>query len=161
MVNIKNLPLKIGEIQEFKTQPKTQGLDSSLARAIVETKILPALIGLFPNVSHATKNDDLAELWIGGWALQIMTNHLTEAEIDHGIAGVVKVVMRHGNPPLSFSHFLEACRPDDLRAADLKARKSNFPTFLLQQDLLKNEGWLSARDRALSKIRKNCPEILS
>ncbi|MDD4887645.1 MAG: hypothetical protein PHO64_12105, partial [Thiomonas sp.] len=100
------------------------GFELRGALRLVEERILPALVGPYPNVHHAVRDPEMAELWIQGWASQILANGLTPVEIDEGLARVGSVLQAHGTPPLSFGHFLEACRPNaHLTGTDQEARK--------------------------------------
>ncbi|CDW96340.1 MULTISPECIES: hypothetical protein [unclassified Thiomonas] len=123
------------------------------ALRLVEERILPALAGPYPNVLRAVQDPEIADLWIQGWAAQVLANRLTPAEIDTGLAGVASVLQAHGSPPLSFAHFLEACRQDAQKMGrDLEAHRPCPPA--LCRDLRQDRQWCAARDEALAKLRK-------
>jgi hypothetical protein len=122
------------------------------ALRLTQDVILPNLAPLFPNVARATQDEDSAIAWCHSWAKQLVAHSLIEPEVQAGLGAIASVVQSHGSPPLSFSHFLQACRPNAQKiGSDLEAH-TPFP-LMLGRDRLKDEGWCRARDLALSKIR--------
>lgn len=126
-----------------------QLLDLARARA---RRLAAQLAPIFPVISAATKTAGGLDGWADAWGRQILSAGLSDTELLRGLKGVVQVAAAAGNPPLSFSLFLSACRPDShLTGSDAEAR--NAHPLLLTRDLLKDQGWCDARDRAIAKLR--------
>lgn len=135
-------------------EPDTQGalaLDAAKARA---RRLVTQLAPLFPNIAIQTKSEPGLDLWIDSWARQILGAELSDRELLHGLKTVATVLVTHGSPPLSFAHFLEACRPScGVGGEPPRPRPVDEVMPKLRQDLLKNKDWCGQRDRALAKLR--------
>ena len=123
-----------------------------LAPALEQARRLAAqLAPLFPAVAAVTRTGEGHAAWCAAWARQIANAGLTDAELAQGLARLAELMVASGNPPLSFSHFLQACRPAHLTGQDYEARQAKPP--LLTRDRLQDPAWCAARDKALSKLR--------
>lgn len=129
------------------------GNDGRLAQAKARAQRLAAqLAPLFPVVSAATRTDGGMETWCDAWARQILAANLKDRELQQGLRGIAAAVAAAGHPPLSFSLFLAACRPNaHLYGQDHEARQT--PPLMLTRDRLQDSAWCQARDQALAKLR--------
>jgi hypothetical protein len=138
---------------EKEEQRRAAG-DARLTQARARAQRLAAqLAPLFPVVSSATKTPGGLEGWCDSWARQILSAALSDQELLQGLEGVCAAAAQAGNPPLSFSIFLAACRPHShLTGQDMEARRRH--SLLLTRDRTQDKGWCEARDRALAKLRE-------
>lgn len=135
--------------EELRREVEEKRLASAKARA---ERLAAQLAPLFPIISAATKSVGGLETWVDSWARQIVSANLRDPELLQGLQGIAAAVAQAGNPPLSFSLFLSACRPDShLTGSDVEARQRH--PLLLTRDRLQDADWCSARDRALAKLR--------
>ncbi len=117
-------------------------------------RLAAQLAPIFPIIASQTKSEDGLQTWCESWARQILAAKLSEREMSTGLAGITTVLIAAGNPPLSFSHFLIACRPNGhMTGSDHEARQKH-PLLALPRDLKKDEKWCAARDQALSKLAR-------
>jgi len=122
-------------------------LAQGLARRL-QSELAP----LFPSVAAAARSDAAAQVWIEAWGRQIAAAGLQPAELAEGLKNIAAVMQAAGHPPLSFPLFLQACRPTGhLTGQDAEARKPLPP--LVERDLLKDQKWCAARDKAIARLR--------
>jgi hypothetical protein len=147
-----------GWLEHTKNDAVTEGHRQAegaqrLARAKTLAQRLAAqLAPLFPVIAAATKTQGGMETWSDAWARQIVAANLSDQELLQGLQGIAATIVAAGNPPLSFSLFLSSCRPTaHLTGSELEARQPH--PLLLSRDRTQDQGWCSARDAALSKLR--------
>lgn len=124
-----------------------------LEPALEQARRLLARLGSnFTALASQTRASEAAQVWIETWARNIYANQLTELELSRGLRDLPQVMQAAGNPPFSFPHFLQACRPHQhLTGQDVEARQRH--PLMLTRDRTIDAGWCSARDQALAKMR--------
>lgn len=118
------------------------------------THLLAQLAPVSPLVYSQTKNESDAEAWIDSWARHIIENRIQPVEIQRGLSNIGET-LRSRNAPFSLALFLDAARPErHLRGDEYEMRKKHHSLLMIKEDLLQNQGWVTARNRAFNKIKK-------
>ncbi len=106
-------------------------------------------------IAAATRDPTARDVWLDVWARHIREADLTAAELA---AGLARLHDAPANTPIGWQQFYQCCRPPDVMAADLEARKRNLPAL---PDAAAVQRRIDAARRAFSdpRLSKYLPRV--